>query len=219
MIGTEAPIRVVVVEDHELFRKGLCDLLAGEGIDIVDEAADGDSAIEVVAASAPDVAVMDINLPGRSGIEAAREIRRRSPTTRILMLSVYEDEESISDAIVAGASGYLLKDSAVEDIADGVRAAARGEAKLSARIAGALLHRLRELESSTDVSATDRPRLTERELEVLRLIAAGKDNGAIAAQLFISPRAVRNHVSNVLAKLEVQNRIEAAVYAARRGMG
>jgi DNA-binding NarL/FixJ family response regulator len=217
-MGNEAPIRVVLVEDHELFRKGLRGLLEEEGIEVVDEAPDGEQAVDLVSASAPDVVVMDINMPGKSGIEATREIRRRSPTSRVLILSVYENDESISEAIVAGACGYLLKDSAVEDISAGVRAAARGEAKLSARIATQLLDRLRGDEPASGLPPSERPQLTERELEVLRLIAAGKDSGKIAAELFISQQTVKNHVSNVLAKLEVQNRLQAAVYAVRRGM-
>jgi DNA-binding NarL/FixJ family response regulator len=216
-MGSEAPIRVVLADDHELFRTGLRGLLEGEGIEVVAEAADGLQAAEVVAANAPDVVVMDINMPRQSGIEATREIRRRSPASRVLIVSVYENEESIGETIVAGACGYLLKDSAVEDIAEGVRAAARGEAKLSARIAAQLLERLRVDEAPGDLPPSEPPPLTERELEVLRLIATGKDNNAIAAQLLMSQQTVKNHVSNVLAKLEVQNRIQAAVYAVQRG--
>jgi DNA-binding NarL/FixJ family response regulator len=216
--GRETPIRIILVEDHDLFRRGLRDLLEQEGIEVVGEAGDGTTAVELVEDAAPDVVVMDINMPGMSGIEATREIMRRSPATRILMLSVYEDEESVAEAIVAGACGYLLKDSAVEDIPDGVRAAARGEGKLSPRIAAQILDRLRGTESAGDLPASERPKLTDRELQVLRLMAAGKDNPEIAAELFISQQTVKNHVSNVLAKLQIDNRIQAAVYAVRRGM-
>jgi DNA-binding NarL/FixJ family response regulator len=215
-MASEAPTRVVLVEDHELFRTGLRELLEDEGVEVIEEVADGEQAIVVVAANAPDVVVMDINLPGRSGIDATREIRRHSPTTQVLILSVYEDEQRIGAAIAAGACGYLLKDSAVEDISRGVQAAARGEAILSARIAAQLLERLRENELPAELPADERLELNERELEVLRLIATGTDHAAIAAELSIGPQTVKNHVSNVLAKLEVGSRIQAAVSAVRR---
>jgi len=212
-MGMEQPIRVVLVEDHELFRNGLRSLLDEEdGIEVVDEAPDGESATAVVAAHAPDVVVMDMNLPARSGVETTREIRTYSPTTRVLMLSISEDADDITDALVAGACGYLLKDSAVEDIADGIRGAVRGEPKLSARIAARLLERVG---SDGDGELTmGREVFTDRELEVLNLIAAGDDYEAIGVRLSASPTAIRNHLSNLLAKLEAAARIEAALRSA-----
>lgn len=211
-MGTEQPIRVVLVDDHELFRQGLRGLLEDDGVEVVDEAADGETAVRKVAATAPDVVVMDVNLPAKSGIEATREIRRESPTSRVLMVSVYEEENRIAEAIVAGASGYLLKDSAAEEISAGVRATARGEPKLSSRIAARLLRRVEE----GGPPGAGRPLLTDRETAVLRAIAAGKDNDEIASTLGTNAQTVRGHVANVLAKLEMTSRIEAAVHAMRR---
>lgn len=213
---TEVPIRVVLVDDHELFRVGLRTLLEEEGIEVVGEAVDGEGAIDVIAAAAPDVVVMDVNLPGRAGTEVTREVRRRSPTSRVLMLSVSEDEADIAEAIAAGACGYLLKDSAVEDIAEGVRAAVRGEVKLSARIAGRLLDLLRAGEPVGELPAAERTGASDRELEILGLIAAGRDTPTIAADLGISAEEIRNHIANVLTKIEVQERIRTAVRAVRR---
>jgi DNA-binding NarL/FixJ family response regulator len=217
-MGSKASIRVVLVEDHDLFRNGLRDLLRERGIEVVGEAADGVEAIGLVAATAPDVAVMDVGLPGKSGIEATRVIRRRSPATQVLMLSVHEDEEDIVEAIIAGACGYLSKDSPIDEITESVRAVARGEATLSARIAAKLVEQVRGNGSLDELPAGARPQLTEREHQALCLIAAGKDNPSIAAELQISLPTVKNHVSSVLTKLEVDNRIQAAVYAVRRGM-
>jgi DNA-binding NarL/FixJ family response regulator len=216
-MGAMEPIRVVLVEDHELFRAGLRELLNGEDIEVVGEAADGERAIDEIVAKAPDVVVMDVHLPGKPGPEVTREVRRRSPSSRVLMLSVSEGDDDIAEAIVAGACGYLLKDSAVEDIAEGVRAAMRGEAMLSARIAGKLLDRLQADESPAELPDSERSRATGRELEVLGLISAGRDAATIADDLGITREEMRNHVANVLAKIEVRERIRAAVLAVRRG--
>ena len=204
------PIRVVLVDDHDLFRKGVRQLLDTEGIEVVAEAADGDRAVEVIGDCAPDVAVMDIHLPGRSGIEATREVRRRSPATRVLVLSVSEDDDDIAEAIAAGACGYLLKDSAVEDVAEGVRSATRGESKLSARIAARLLDRLQPATSSAGATPADEVQPTAHELEILGLIAAGRDTATVGGDLGISAPEVRNHIANVLAKLQARDRLDAA---------
>jgi DNA-binding NarL/FixJ family response regulator len=207
--------RVLIVDDHELFRAGLREILEEHGFTMAGEAATGESAVRLAAELAPDVVVMDLNLPGISGVEATRMIREVTPSTRVLTLTISADEHDVSEAVLAGASGYLLKDAAPEAIVTGVRAAAAGEALLSPKVASDLLATLRESASSAGVLEAA-PHLTDRELDVLRLIASGKDNAEIAAELFISVQTVKNHVSNVLAKLEVENRVQAAVYAVRR---
>jgi DNA-binding NarL/FixJ family response regulator len=211
--GDPTPIRVAVVDDHDLLRRGLRELLEEHGFDVVGEAGDGDAAIELVARTTPDVVLMDISMPGRTGLEATRSIRASTPNARVVILTVSPDEGDVDDAILAGACGYLLKDADPDAIVAAIRAAAAGESLLSPRIAASLLERWR---TGGTISSTGGAALTERELEVLGLMAEGKDNPEIAAELFISLQTVKNHVSNVLAKLEVDNRIQAAVHAVRQ---
>ena len=218
MTDENEPIRVIVVDDHDLLRKGVRDLLTEHGLQVVGEAADGDDAVRLVAHAAPDVVVMDLNMPRMSGIEATRRLARVSPTSRVLVLTVSADDETVANAIEAGASGYLLKDASGDEIASGVRAAAAGEALISPRIASRLLERLRPEEGSQGPGSGTGAELTDREAEVLRLLAAGRDNAGIAQELYISPRTVKNHISSILAKLHVDNRIQAAVYAVRKGI-
>ena len=208
-------IRAVLADDHHLFLQGLRDLLTEDGIQIVGEAADGDQALRVVKDTVPDVAILDLNMPKKTGIEVSRAIQEASPTTNVLILTVSPQDDDVAEAIMAGARGYILKDAAVEEILAGVRAAARGESILSPGLAARLLERLR---GQPDKANQARPALTPREHEVLRLIAEGRDNGEIAAELFISQQTVKNHVANLLEKLQVENRIQAAVYAVRRGL-
>ena len=209
-------VTVALVDDHELFRSGLRELLVEHGFEIVGEAGDGLTAVELVERTAPSVVVMDINMPRQSGIEATRAIRRSSPSTRVLMLTVSPGETNVSEAILAGASGYVLKDAAVDDIVAAVHATARGESLLSPAIAAQLLKHIRGHETLGELPGDELPQLTARELDVLRLVAAGRDNTQIATELVISQQTVKSHVSNILAKLEVDNRIQAAVYAVRR---
>jgi DNA-binding NarL/FixJ family response regulator len=211
-------VRVALVDDHELFRAGLRDLLEEHGFDVVGEASTGEDAIELASDEIPEVVLMDVSMPGIGGVEAARRIRIDSPHTRVVMLTVSADEEDVNEAIMAGASGYLLKDAPIEEIVAGVGAAARGEGLLSPAIAGLLLERMRADELRSELPLETRPHLTDREEEVLRLMAAGKENAEIATALFTSPHTVKTHVSNILAKLEVENRLQAAVYAVRRGL-
>jgi DNA-binding NarL/FixJ family response regulator len=217
MTGEAEPIRVIVVDDHDLLRKGLRDLLTEHGLRVVGEAGDGEDAVRLVAHAAPDVVVMDLNMPRMSGVEATRRLAEVAPNTRVLVLTVSADDETVAQAIEAGATGYLLKDASGEDIAAGVRAAADGEALISPSIASRLLERLRPggEEGGGPASGAE---LTDREVEVLRLLAAGRENADIAQELFISPRTVKNHISSILAKLHVDNRIQAAVYAVRKGL-
>jgi DNA-binding NarL/FixJ family response regulator len=217
MTGETEPIRVIVVDDHDLLRKGLRDLLTEHGLRVVGEAGDGEDAVRLVAHAAPDVVVMDLNMPRMSGVEATRRLAEMAPNARVLVLTVSADDETVAQAIEAGATGYLLKDASGEDIAAGVRAAAAGEALISPSIASRLLERLRPAGDDAGGLASG-AELTDREVEVLRLLAAGRENADIAQELFISPRTVKNHISSILAKLHVDNRIQAAVYAVRKGL-
>jgi DNA-binding NarL/FixJ family response regulator len=210
-------LRVMLVDDHDLFRTGLRNLLEEQGVQIVAEASDGATALSLVRELAPDVVVMDLNMPGMNGIEATREIARVAPLTRVVVLTISDQDGDVMDAILAGACGYLLKDSSIQDLMQGIRAAAIGEALISPHIAAKVLQRIRA--SGIDPETAGRgPELSDRENEVLRLIANGKDNAEIAQELHISPKTVKNHISNILMKLQIENRIQAAVYAVRRGI-
>jgi DNA-binding NarL/FixJ family response regulator len=209
-------LRVMLVDDHDLFRTGLRNLLEEQGVQIVAEASEGATALSLVRELAPDVVVMDLNMPGMNGIEATREIARLAPLTRVVVLTISDQDGDVMDAILAGACGYLLKDSSIQDLMQGIRAASVGEALISPHIASKVLQRIRATGVETD--AVSKPELSDRETEVLRLIANGKDNAQIARDLHISPKTVKNHISNILMKLQIENRIQAAVYAVRRGL-
>ena len=211
-------LRVLVVDDHDLFRSGLVGLLQEQGLDVVGEAPNGHVALRLVQELAPDVVLMDLNMPGISGVETTREITTLAPLTRVVMLTISSDDSDVVDAVLSGACGYLLKDSSMQDLVAGIRAAASGESLISPQIAAKVLRLLRSQSSSTDSAARIRAELSEREIEVLRLIANGKDNAEIARDLFISPKTVKNHISNILMKLQIENRIQAAVYAVRSGI-
>jgi DNA-binding NarL/FixJ family response regulator len=208
-------IRVVLVDDHALFRGGLHELLERHGVDVVGEASDGPSAVEVVRDEAPDVVLMDVNMPGFSGIEATMRIRAVAPTAQVIMLTISADERDVEEAIYAGACAYLLKDAPVEQILVAIQAAAAGESHLSPRIAAGILDRVRADHGRAALPGEASAELTEREREVLRLMADGKENAQIADELFISVQTVKKHVSSILAKLEVENRVQAAVQAVR----
>jgi DNA-binding NarL/FixJ family response regulator len=212
------PIRALVVDDHDLFRRGVRTLLLESGIDVVAEAANGTEAVRLATELLPDVVVMDLNLPGMSGIEATWRLADAAPATRVLVLTVSADEADVREAVLAGASGYLIKDASDAAIVDGVRSAAAGESLIAPRVATKLLDQLRSQTVHNDGGDDEQVALTPRELTVLKLVAEGKGNADIARELFVSPQTVRIHVSNILAKLEIQNRIQAAVYAVRRGI-
>jgi DNA-binding NarL/FixJ family response regulator len=206
-------LRVVIADDHPFYRDGLAKLLLANGIEVVAQVANGEAAIRAVAETAPDVVVMDLNMPGMSGLEATRKLTAEAPHARVLVLSVSAQELDVTEAILAGASGYVLKERPVEEVVAGIRAAATGQAVISPRVATLLLGRVREeVKSEREVTAM---RLSGRELEVLGLLADGKANQEIADALYISPSTVRNHVANSLAKLHVENRVQAAVRAVR----
>ncbi len=212
----DAGLRVLLVDDHTLFRSGLRNLLQDEGFD-VSEARSGKQAVEAAPTLAPDVILMDLNMPGMSGVEATQAIKGLAPATPVVMLTVSAEQEDVVDAVLAGASGYLLKDAALEEIVASIHAAVGGASWVSPRVAAALLDRVREAGERT-APQTPAARLTERETQILRLIAEGKENTEIGEELYISPRTVKNHISSLLAKLQIQNRIQAAVYAVRSGL-
>jgi DNA-binding NarL/FixJ family response regulator len=211
-------VRVIVVDDHDLFRTGLKNLLEEQGVNVVGEAPNGQTAIRLASDLAPDVVVMDLNMPGLTGVETTRQLAGVAPLTRVVVLTISADDDDVMDAVMAGACGYLLKDSSIQELIAGIRAAAAGESLISPQIAAKVLQRLRAQSSSEDAAATIRAELSDREIEVLKLIANGKDNAQIARELFISPKTVKNHISNILMKLQIDNRIHAAVYAVRSGI-
>ncbi len=182
------------------------------------EAATGGDALRLVRELTPDVVVMDLNMPGMSGVEATRQISSISPLTRVLVLTISDQDDDVMDAILAGACGYLLKDSSIPDLMRGIEAASIGEALVSPAIAVKVLQRVRASSTSPQDAATIRAELSDREIEVLKLIANGNDNAQIAGELHISPKTVKNHISNILMKLQIENRIQAAVYAVRSGI-
>jgi DNA-binding NarL/FixJ family response regulator len=211
-------LRVLIVDDHDLFRTGLRNLLEEQGVVIVGEASGGVEAVQIVRDLAPDVVVMDLNMPGMGGVEATRHITSIAPLTRVVMLTISEEDSDVMDAIFAGACGYLLKDSRIEELMAGIHAASRGESLISPNIAAKVLQRVRATSTQPKIAEAIRAELSDREIEVLKLIANGKDNAVIAAELHISPKTVKNHISNILMKLQIDNRIQAAVYAVRSGI-
>jgi DNA-binding NarL/FixJ family response regulator len=212
--GSE-PIRVVVVDDQELFRRGLTMLLGVEDdIEVVGEAGDGVAATELAATAVPDVILMDVRMPKRSGIEACLAIKEIAPTARIIMLTVSDEEADLYEAVKNGASGYLLKDSSIDEVAQAVRVVADGQSLISPSMAIKLLDEFKQM-SRSDRQQVPTPRLTERELEVLKLVAQGLNNREIAKRLFISENTVKNHVRNILEKLQLHSRMEAVMYAVR----
>jgi DNA-binding NarL/FixJ family response regulator len=211
-------IRVVIVDDHDLFRTGLKNLLEEQGVQVTGEAGNGRDALRLVSELAPDVVIMDLNMPGISGVDTTRQLAAVAPLTRVVVLTISADDDDVMNAVVAGACGYLLKDSSIQDLVAGIIAAAAGESLISPQIASKVLQRLRSQSSHVDAAETIRAELSDREIEVLKLIANGKDNAQIAGELFISPKTVKNHISNILMKLQIDNRIQAAVYAVRSGI-
>jgi two-component system NarL family response regulator len=214
-------IRVLIVDDHALYRRGLQTVLETEdGIQVVGEAADGVEAVTVAEEKAPDVIVMDVSMPKRGGIDACRAIRERIPSARILMLTSSDDEANLFEAVRAGANGYLLKDVPPEEVAEGIRKLHDGQSLLSPLMASKLLHEFAAISQRDSVPAVagglEAPRLTERELGILRLVAKGRTNREIATELFISENTVRNHIRNILDKLQMHSRMEAAMYAVRQ---
>ena len=211
-------LRVLVVDDHDLFRTGLRNLLEEEGVNVVGEAENGETAIRLASDLTPDVVIMDLNMPGAGGVETTRRLSNLAPLSRVVVLTISADDDDVMNAVMAGACGYLLKDSSIQELIAGIRAASAGESLISPQIAAKVLQRLRAQSKDADAAETIRAELSDRELQVLKLIANGKDNAQIARELFISPKTVKNHISNILMKLQIENRIQAAVYAVRSGI-
>jgi DNA-binding NarL/FixJ family response regulator len=213
------PIRALIVDDHALFRRGLEMVLdAEDDIEVVGEASDGTEAVEKAGESLPDVVLMDIRMPRSSGIEACRAMKEVAPSAKIVMLTISDEEEDLFEAIRAGASGYLLKDIPLDEVADVVRSVHGGQSLINPSMAAKLLTEFAALarrdegERTQDVPA---PRLTDREIQVLKLVARGMNNRDIAKELFISENTVKNHVRNILEKLQIHSRMEAVMIAVR----
>jgi two-component system, NarL family, response regulator LiaR len=209
--------RTIVVDDHDLFRRGVARLLREAGVDVVGEASNGPTAVQISTDLRPDVVLMDVAMPGMSGIEATRQILETAPETRVVMLTSTEGDHLVLDAILAGATGYVLKEASLQQIVDAVEAAAVGQAVISPRVAPELLRHLRA-SNRPHVPRPDAPDLTGRELQVLQLLAEGRENATIAQELVISLSTVKSHVASILGKLGVENRLEAAVFALRQGI-
>ena len=217
-VSVSTAISVLVVDDHDGFRTGLGVILADRGFVVVGSAADGRTAIRLAETLAPDVVLMDLQMPQLNGIETTRQIVESAPSTAVVVLTVSATDEDVVDAMLAGACGYLLKGSSPETLYAGIEAAARGESMISAPVAAKLVARLREDDARRSGNASPLAFLSARELEILGLLASGRANDDIAFQLKISPFTVRNHISNLLRKLEVDNRTQAAALAIRNGM-
>jgi len=210
------PIRVLVVDDHALFRRGLQMVLEQEpDIAVVGEAADGAEAIEKATETIPDIVLMDVRMPRRGGIDACTAIKDVVPSAKIIMLTISDEEADLYDAIKAGAMGYLLKEISIEDVASSVRAVHGGQSLISPSMASKLISEFASMRRGDERAQVPAPRLTERELEVLKLVAKGLPNKDIAKQLYISENTVKNHIRNILEKLQLHSRIQAVAYALR----
>ena len=210
------PITVLLVDDHEMVRRGVRAFLQTRpDITVVAEAGSGEEAVRLAAEHAPDVALMDLIMPGMDGVEATRRLTARSPRTNVVMLTSYHDDEHVFPAIRAGALSYVLKEVGPEELADAVRKAAAGEAVLHPRVAARVV---RELHGARRDEPNAFRELSDRELDVLKLIAAGLSNAEIAGRLYVSEKTVKSHVSNILGKLHLADRTQAAVYAWRQGV-
>lgn len=213
---TDDVTTVLLVDDHEVVRAGMQAFLSTQpGLQIVGSAASGEEAVRLATELIPDVVLMDLVMPEMDGVEATRRVRSVSPRTQIVVLTSYHDDEFIFPALQAGAISYILKSSRMDEVANAIRLAAQGEAVLHPRVAARVL---KELSGARGEEANPFVELTERELDVLRLIAAGSSNADIAAQLVISEYTVKGYVSNILSKLHLNDRTQAAVYAWRKGI-
>jgi DNA-binding NarL/FixJ family response regulator len=217
----QSPITVVLVDDEQLIRAALAQALSDGGLELVGEAESGEAAIDLVLDVRPDVVLMDVRLPGLSGVETIEQLALLAPTSRVLVLTRSE-QNRVVEAIIAGATGYILKSAPAETIVRAVQATAAGESVLSSQIAGKLLRRMRELDipvkTNESAAGVIRAALTERELEIFTQLASGKTNPEIARELSLSTNTVANHIASILAKLHLENRIQAAVQAVRSGI-
>ncbi|WP_019423844.1 MULTISPECIES: response regulator transcription factor [Paenibacillus] len=211
----ETPIKVLLVDDHEMVRIGLAAVLSTEdGIEVVGEASNGEDGIRLAQEYKPDVVLMDLVMDGMDGIETTRKLLQLYPDCKVIVLTSYLDDEKMYPVIEAGAFSYLLKTSRASEIAEAIRAAARGQSVLESQVASKMMNRFRQPKQS--LAAHEQ--LTEREMDVLRLLAQGKSNQDIADDLFIGIKTVKFHVTNILAKLGVEDRTQAAIYAYKNGL-
>ena len=211
------PLRVLLADDHALFREGLATFLAyRDDVTVVGQASDGTEAVELATKLVPDVVLMDIDMPGLDGIEATRRIRQALPDVRVVMLTVHDDHDLLFEAVRAGAQGYLLKHVRPEELVEQLHGLARGEAAISRRMAMQILEEFSRLERQAEILEPTGG-LSAREVEILELVAARMTNKEIAASLSISENTVKNHLKNILAKLQLSSRRQAAAYAAARG--
>jgi DNA-binding NarL/FixJ family response regulator len=214
--GGSDVIRVMIADDHALFRQGLKIVLDNESdLSVVAEASDGEEACEKAIAETPDIVLMDVRMPRLSGIDAAARLKQELPTSKIVMLTVSDDEQDLFEAIKAGASGYLLKEIDPSEIAGAIRQIQGGQSLLSPSMASKLLNEFATMTKKPDDRAYEPPKLTDREMEVLRYVAQGLSNKEIAKALFISENTVKNHIRNILEKLHLHSRMEAVIYAVR----
>ena len=216
------PIRVLLVDDQPLFRRAISTLIAGQpGFEVVGEAENGLEALELAHRVLPDLVLLDVEMPVMNGVEVTRRLRQELPNTKVVILTVSEDEDYLFDAIRFGAHGYLLKDLRPDQLYDLIRAVMRGETPLSPSIAGRLLAEFREGAVGRRVVSPEEsgPGLTRRELEIMQLVADGLSNKEIGVRLSITEGTVKNHVHNALEKLQLENRIQAAAYVVRHGLG
>ena len=208
------PLRTVIIDDTADLRDLLRLALNRGGFDVVGEAGDGKAGIDLVRTEHPDVVLLDVRMPKRTGIEACKAIKEAVPSAKIIMLTVSDEEADLYEAVKSGAAGYLLKDSSIEEVAQAVRVVADGQSLISPSMAVKLIDEFKQM-SKPEREHMPGLRLTERELEVLRLVATGKNNREIAKDLFISENTVKNHVRNILEKLQLHSRMEAVMYAVK----
>jgi DNA-binding NarL/FixJ family response regulator len=212
-------VRLLVVDDHDLFRAGLASLLAAEpGIEVVGQASGGRMGVRLASELRPDVVLMDVRMPDISGPDATRQILEHDPAIRVLALTVSSEDSDVATVLQAGACGFLAKDTPIDSLVVAVHAASSGAAWLSPRAAEVVLGRIRGAAPPPTEDLPPLEQLSPREIDVLRLIASGMENAEIAAALNISPRTAKNHVSNILSKLGLPSRVQAAVYAVRQGV-
>jgi len=217
-VGQDAPIRVMVVDDHPMWRDAVARDLTEAGYEVVATVTDGAQALRVAGPARPDVVVLDLQLPDMSGVEVTRGLRAAHPAARVLVLSASGEQQDVLDAVKAGAVGYLLKSAARPEFLDAVRRTAGGDAVFTPGLAALVLGEFRRLAAAPGADTADTPRLTERETEILRMVATGLSYKQIAARLVISHRTVQNHVQNTLNKLQLHNRVDLVRYAIEHGL-
>ena len=214
----DPPVSLVLIDDHARFRQGIGERLTRAGAHVLGEAADGLAGVTIACQHRPDVVLIDLNMPGISGIDATRALLRAVPEARVVMLTISAEDDSVSEAMLAGACGYVVKSASIGELMEAIRSARAGETFLSPSVASKLLARWRALETASRTAGGPDSALSDREVEVLRLIAAGSENADIADALTISPNTVKRHVAAILTKLRSGNRTQAAVQAVRDGL-